>query len=162
VRAVEFALGIVFPPVFIVGWQIFAELMVLARRKVSQPDGRLPAGADDARNGVRVANGGFVFNVGVTASVIVQQALIALLAFGYTTGDLVPRATAVVVGAVTIYLGNLWPRMPTPRGPEQSAVVRMKANRLWGWVMVSGGLLIVLMGLFAPLLYPLFRELVRP
>ncbi len=54
------------------------------------------------------------------------------------------------VGAVTIYLGNLWPRMPTPRAPERKAATTMKVNRFSGWLMVIIGVL----GLFLPLLHP--------
>ena len=157
VRANLWGFGILFAPVFIVGWQIFTELLVRWRRRASSPNGRHPAGMEDARNGMRIANRGFVFNVVVTAAVIMQQAIVALLAFGYSTGDLIPRATCVAVGAVSIYLGNLWPRMPTPRAPPQKAAIRMKANRFAGWLMVIVGLLIVLLGLFLPLIYPLVR-----
>jgi hypothetical protein len=160
IRATMSVFGIALPPVFIVGWWIVGELMARGRRKSSQPDGRHLAGADDARNGVRIANRGFVFNVVVTAAVIVQQAVIALIAFGQPVGDLIPRATMVAAGAVTIYLGDLWPRMPTPRDPQRTA--RMRANRLGGWVMVSFGLLAVLLGLFLPVIYPLVRALPRP
>jgi hypothetical protein len=79
----------------------------------------------------------------------------ASLVFGYRIpGDLIARVIMLVVGAVTIYLGNLWPRMPTPRAPERTAAIRMKANRISGWVMVISGLLVVLLGLFLPLLVP--------
>jgi hypothetical protein len=60
----------------------------------------------------------------------------------------------VTEGAVTIYLGNLWPRMPTPRAQGRKAAIMMKANRISGWVMVIFGLLVVLLGLFLPLLHP--------
>jgi hypothetical protein len=163
IPAVVWGLGVVFPPVFIVGWWIFGELLALGRRRTSLPDGRLPASADDASNGVRIANGGFAFNLVVTATVIAQQALMALFVLGYPpVGDLILRATTVTLGVVTIYLGNLWPRMPTPRAPERKAVVRMKVNRFSGWLMVTVGLLVVLLGLFLPLLYPLVRLLPRP
>jgi len=147
-------LGVVFPPLFVVGWWSYAEHLVRARRKTAAPDGRFPTSAHDAHNGVRIANAGFVFNIGVMASVIAQQAVMALMAFGRPTGDLVPRATCVAVGVVTIYLGNLWPRMPMPRPPGRTTATRMKSNRMGGWVMVIGGVLVVLLGLFMPLLYP--------
>lgn len=127
--AAMWGVGILFPPLFLIAWWSFTEHTARARRKSSQPDGRHPASMDDARNGVRIANAGFVFNIGVTGTVVVAQAAMALLAFGYPTGDLIPRATTVAVGAATIYLGNLWPRMPAPRGPDQKAAKRMKANR---------------------------------
>ena len=155
--AAMWGVGVVFPPFFTVGWWTFTELMARARRRASSPDGRHPASTDDARNGVRIANAGFVYNIGLTAAVIGTQATLALLAFGHPVGDLIPRATTVALGAVTIYLGNLWPRLPTSRAPTQKAARRMKALRLGGWVMVISGLLIVLLGLFMPLLYPHLR-----
>jgi hypothetical protein len=89
---------------------------------------------------------------------ITQQILMALLAFGhplgYPVGFLIPRVTMIAVGAVTIYLGNVWPRMPTPRGPEPRAAATMKVNRRVGWFMVIFGLLIVLFGLFLPSIVP--------
>ena len=157
--AAMWGLGVVFPTLFIIAWWSFAELMARARRKSTQPDGRHPASVDDARNGQHIAYAGFAFNIVVTATVVGTQAIMALLAFGYPTGDFIPRATTVATGAVTIYLGNLWPRMPTARGPDQKAAKRMKANRLGGWLMVSFGVLAVLLGLSMPLLYPLARTL---
>jgi hypothetical protein len=159
---VMWGLGVLFTPVFIAGWWGYTEFMSRGRRRSAQPDGRHPAGPDDARNGVRVANGGFVFHLGVNASVVLQQAVMALMAFGYPTGDLIPRATCVVVGGVTLYLGNLWPRMPVARTPERAAAVRMQANRWVGWMMVVFGLLILLLGLFLPVLEPHRWPLPRP
>jgi hypothetical protein len=159
--AAVWGFGIVFSPLVLVAWQIFGELIALGRRRSSLPDGSQPASADDARNGVRIANAGFVFNLGLMAALITQQACMALYVFGYQSGDLVPRATTVAVGAVSIYLGNLWPRLPTPRTPEPRAAIRMKANRFAGWLMVIVGVLVVLLGLFLPALYPLLRELHR-
>ena len=148
------AFGIVFTPLAVVAWWSFTELMAGRRRRGLPPDGRQPVGADDARNGVRVANGGFVFHLGLNASLVAQQAFWALVTFGYPVGDWIPRATCVAVGAVTIYLGNLWPRMPTPRAPERKAATTMKVNRFSGWLMVIIGVLVVLLGLFLPLLHP--------
>ena len=145
---------VVFTPLAIVAWWSFTELMARGRRRAASPDGIHPAGADDARNGVRIANGGFVFHLGLNAALFAQQAFWTLVTFGYPVGDLMPRATTVAVGAVTIYLGNLWPRMPIARGPDQKAAKGMKVNRLGGWLMVIIGLLVVLLGLFLPLLYP--------
>ena len=155
----EFA--IVFTPLLILAWWGFTELMARRRRREAAPDGRHPAGADDARNGMRVANGGFVFRLGLNAALVAQQAFWVLVTFGYPAGGWIPRATTVAVGAVTIYLGNLWPRMPTPRAPEHTAAKVMKINRLSGWVMVIVGTLAVLLGLFMPQLYPLVRALHR-
>ncbi len=146
--------GVVFTPMVIVAWWIFNELMARHRRKEASRDGSRPAGADDARNGVRVANAGFVFHLGLNGAVLAQQAFWTFVTFGHPVGDLIPRATTVVVGLVTIYLGNLWPRMPTPRVPERTAATRMKIHRFSGWLMVIIGLLVVMLGLFLPLLYP--------
>jgi hypothetical protein len=153
------AMGVVIPPLLIAGWWTFGELIALGRRKDAQPDGRYPAGADDARNGVRLANAGFAFNLVLLAATITGQVLMLTAAFGYPVrGDLITRAIMVVEGAVTIYLGNLWPRMPTPRAPERIAAIKMKANRVSGWVMVVAGLLMILLGLFLPLLVPGLRH----
>jgi len=151
--AMLWVFGIVFTPLVIVSWWCFTELMA-RRGRASSPDGRRPALADDARNAVRVANAGFVFHLGLNAAVVAQQAFWGLATFGYPVGDLIPRATTVAVGAATIYLGNLWPRFPTPRAPERKAAARMKVNRFSGWLMVIIGVLVVLLGLFLPLLYP--------
>jgi hypothetical protein len=99
-----------------------------------------------------------VFNIGLMATAIIQQVLIALLVFGFPpVGLLVPRLTMVLVGAVTLYLGNLWPRMPVARTPDRSGAIRMKANRYSGRIMVVAGLLIILLGLCLPLLHPALR-----
>jgi hypothetical protein len=148
--------GIVFAPLFLVGWWTFGELIALGRRKGRPPAGPLPTGADDVRNSVRIANAGFAFNLALTATVIMQQALLlAPFVFGYrvSAGEWIGRVTMLAVGVATIYLGNLWPRMPVPRGPERTAVIRMKVNRISGWIMVISGLLIVLLGLFLPILH---------
>ena len=42
-------LGIVFPPLFNAWWWRFTEFMARGRRMSAPPDGRHPAGADDAR-----------------------------------------------------------------------------------------------------------------
>jgi hypothetical protein len=162
VVASMWAFGIVFPPAFMAGWWIFTERMARRRRMQAPRDGSHPASVDDARNGMRIANGGFAFNVGVTASVFIQQAFIALIVLGFPLGDLIPRATCVAVGAVTIYLGNLMPRMPVARAPERTAAIRMKIYRRSGWLMVVFGLLVVALGVFLPLIYPLVRALPRP
>ncbi len=77
-------------------------------------------------------------------------------AFGYRSaaGEWVARAVMLGVGAATLYLGNLWPRMPTPRSPQRTAAAMMKSNRVSGWVMVICGLLVMLLGLFLPLIKP--------
>ena len=146
--------GVVFTPFVVVAWWAFTELMARRGRRDSSPDGRRPAGADDAHNVVRIANAGFVFHLALNAVLVAEQVFWALATFGYPVGDWLPRVTTVAVGAVTIYLGNVWPRMPTPRAPEQTAAIRMKVNRLSGWLMVIIGLLVVLLGVFLPVLFP--------
>jgi hypothetical protein len=152
--------GILFAPVFLAGWYVFGALMAHGRRKSRSPVGPLPTSEDDARNGVRVANAGFVWNLILTATMIVQQALWLPFVFGYrvAAGVLIARAIMLTVGAATIYLGNLWPRMPAPRAPGRTAAIRMKVNRISGWVMVVFGLLVILLGLFLPLLVPGLRH----
>jgi hypothetical protein len=152
--SMTWAFGVVFTPVVTIAWWGFTEWMARRRRKGASADGGYPAGMDDARNGVRVANAGFLFHIGLNGAVLAQQAFWALVTFGYPVGDLIPRATTVAVGAATIYLGNLWPRLPTARAPEPVAAKLMKVNRFCGWLMVTTGLLVVLLGLFLPLLYP--------
>jgi len=152
-------MGVVFPPLLIAGWWTFGELIALGRRKDYRPDGSHPAGEMDASNGVRLANAGFAFNLVLLAATITGQVLMVLMVYGvHVRGDLISRAIMVVEGAVTIYLGNLWPRMPTPRAPERKAAVTMKANRISGWVMVVVGLLMILLGVFLPLLVPGLRH----
>ena len=60
----------------------------------------------------------------------------------------------MAVGFVTIYLGNLWPKMPAPRSPGHAAATMMRSHRVGGWIMVTAGLLVVLLGLCLPLLHP--------
>jgi hypothetical protein len=148
--------GVIFPPSFTALWWIFTELMARGRRKATRPDWRLPETADDARNGMRIANAGFVFTLGLTATIVANQALMALPAFGHPLGQplatLAGRVIMVIVGAVTMYLGNVWPRMPALRAPDQRPHTQMKANRLIGWFMVLLGASFVLLGLFLPTL----------
>ena len=155
---VVWVMGVAFAPLFIAGWWTFGELIASGRRKAQPQDGSHPAGADDARNGVRIANAGFVFNLALIANAIVGQMLMATLVFGYPLpGVLITRAIMVMVGGATIYLGNLWPRLPTPRAPEREAALQMKVNRVCGWAVVTFGLLVVLLGLFLPQIFPHLR-----
>jgi hypothetical protein len=148
--------GVLFPPAFTAAWWLFTELMARGRRKASPPDWRLPTGEDDARNAMRIANAGFLFTLALTATGFANQALMAALAFdqplGQPAGQWITRAIMVIVGAVTMYLGNVWPRMPILRAPEQKPAAQMRAHRLIGWSLVIFGLMIVLLGLFLPLL----------
>ena len=144
-------LPIVTPPLFIVAWWGVMEL--IARWRDGMPP---PASADDARDGRRIANAGFAYNVALTAAAIGAQAIVALAGLGYSGGEWIGRATGVAVGAALICLGNVWPRLRTRRGPAQKAASEMKINRLWGWLMVIMGLL---SGLFPSLFHPLVAAL---
>ena len=144
---------ILFSPLAIGAWWGAQEFIVRWR------DGRPPMSADDAPNGVRIANAGFLFSLALTAVVLGAQAAGALAAFGYTVSDWIPRATLVAFGVALVCLGNVWPRMPTPRAQARKAATEMKVNRAWGWVMVLLGLGLVMQGLFLPLLYPTLRAL---
>jgi hypothetical protein len=141
--------GIVFPPLFIVTWWGVMELIARWRDRRAPP-----TTAVDVRNGVRLANAGFAYNVAITGALIGSQAIVALAAFGYSGGDWIGRAIALAMGAALIWLGNTWPRFPTPRAPAQKAARVMRINRLWGWLMVIMGLLSVLSALFLPPLVP--------
>jgi hypothetical protein len=150
-RAAPFmwGVGIAFPPLFVVVWWVAMELIARWR------DGRAPlTSADDARNGVRIANAGFAYNVALMAAMLGSQAMVALSALGYSVGEWIGRAISLAVGVSLIWLGNVWPRFPTPRDPALKAARVMKINRLWGWVMVSMGLGSVLAGLFLPPFFP--------
>jgi len=123
------------------------------RTRPSPPDGRFPMNPDDARNVERVANAGAVFVTGFCVVVIAGQAVwllwsMGLLPHAETWGF---RATLVAIGALCVHFGNVSPRLPTPRAPEAKPGVRMKYNRLGGWMTVILGLLLALGGLFLPL-----------
>jgi hypothetical protein len=153
---VVWVMGIAFAPLLTAVWWIFTELTALGRRKASRPDGRYPASLDDARNGMRIANGGLLFTAALAGTAILQQAMMVPFAYGYrfAVGEWVARAMMLAVGAATLYLGNLWPRMPTARTPQRTAAIAMRANRVSGWVMVVFGLLLVLLGLLLPVIKP--------
>jgi hypothetical protein len=140
---------IVAPPLFIVLWWGVMEL--IARWRDGLP---LATSADDARDGRRIANAGFAYNVALTGAAIGVQAIVALKAFGYPGGEWILRATGLGVGVALICLGNVWPRLRTRRAPAQSSAGEMKVNRLWGWLMAAMGLLTVLWVLFASLFLP--------
>ena len=155
--ATIWGMGVVFTPLFLAGWWTFGGLMALRRRRGAPLDGSHPAGAVDASNGIRIATAGFAFNIALVTAMLLGQLLMALLVFGFghqVRGDLIARAIMLMVGTATIYLGNLWPRMPVPRGPDQKPAAVMKANRYAGWFMVIFGLGIVLWGLFLPRISP--------
>lgn len=154
-------MGVFFPPTVAIGWGIFTEYMMRSKKHRIVRDEAPLMNADDARNGMRIANAGFAFTAVLMAVVIIQQLLMTSLAFRIYMGPLVgfsiARVTTIAVGLVTIYLGNLWPRMPVSRAPERKAAATMKANRGAGWFMVIVGVLVVLWGLFMPYIAPKIR-----
>ncbi|MBO0749252.1 MAG: DUF3471 domain-containing protein [Porphyrobacter sp.] len=163
---VVWTMGVLFAPALGVGWWGMTEFLVRSRRKQAAPDGSHPASTEDARNATRIATAGFAFNIALIASGIAVQVLMGLQAFGhpvgYPIGFMIPRMTTIAVGLATIYLGNLWPKMPTPRTPERKAAKMMKAYRFGGWLQVICGALIVLFGLFLPYLIPHARPTQPP
>ncbi len=124
-------------------------------RPAAQPDGSFPMNADDARNVERVANAGAVFVTGMCAIMIAAQsawlgASVGLLQLPATAGEWVLRAILLGTGALSIYFGNVWPRIPTPRAPEQNPAAHIRYNRLGGWLTVMFGLMLGLAA-FLPL-----------
>ena len=123
------------------------------RTRPPSPDGRYPMNPDDARSVTRVANAGAVFVTGFGVVMIAGQALWMLWSSGVLPNaeEWGFRATLVAIGALCIHFGNASPRLPTPRTPELKPGVRMKYNRLGGWMTVILGLLLALSGLVLPL-----------
>lgn len=148
--------GIFFSPLFTVVWWAFAELMAWGRRKTSPM--RPITSEDDAHNSIRIANAGLIFTIGLTVAGVAGQVTNALLVFGHPLGYLgstwSARLTMLVVGMVTIYFGNVFPRLPVSRAPETRPARQMKVTRLAGWFMVVFGAGIVLFGLFLPYISP--------
>jgi hypothetical protein len=112
--------------------------------------------ADDARNVTRVANAGFIFTAGFGVVMIASQAGIALRSLGTagladSNGDWVGRAVLIALGCLGIYMGNVWPRMPTSRAPKDKPATQMKYMRLGGWLNVLIGLALVLPALLLPI-----------
>jgi hypothetical protein len=124
----------------------------MARRRPTQPDGSLPGNTDDARNGARVANAGLVFVAGTSVVCIASQVgmLSILNANPIPDGILLWRIIIVAIGALMAYFGNAYPRMPTPRAPEQKPATQRQFNRVYGWVLVIHGLLFVIAALLLP------------
>lgn len=117
------------------------------------PDGTLPMNPDDARSARRVANAGAVFVAGIGVSVIATQVSVALGYFDVPLGEAdawLGRAGLAGMGALMVYFGNAWPRMPTPRAPHQKPATHKTFNRLYGWMVVSTGVLFVLAALLLP------------
>lgn len=119
------------------------------------PDGSLPMNPDDARSARQVANAGAVFVAGLGAAVIATQVSAVLDYFDAFASlgeadEWLGRAGLAGMGALMVYFGNAWPRMPTPRAPEQKPVTQKTFNRLYGWMVVITGLLFVLAALLLP------------
>ena len=100
---------ILFFPLAIGAWWGAQEFIVRWR------NGSPPMSADDAPNGIRIANAGFLYSLALIAVLLGVQAAGALAIFGYVVSDWIPRATMVAFGVALVCLGNVWPRMPTPR-----------------------------------------------
>ena len=116
------------------------------------PNGTLPMNPYDARSARRVANAGAAFVAGIGVAMIASQASVALEYFDSMdtlgqTGEWLGRAGLAGVGGLMVYFGNAWPRMPTPREPGQKPAVQKRFNRLYGWMVVTTGLLFVLAAL---------------
>lgn len=111
--------------------------------------------ADDARNVRRFANAGTVFVIGFNTAIIAGQAAWLLSTLGalpptFPDSDWNVRASLVVMGALSIYIGNVTPRTPTSRASGTRPAVRMRFNRLTGWVIVIFGASLALAGLLLP------------
>lgn len=126
-----------------------------SRTRPKPPGGRYLMTEDDARNIARVAHAGMVFVVGLGMLMIVSQIGIALNFFdglntAFGTSDWSRRAVLVALGALAIYFGNMWPRMPTPRAAHAKPATQTRYKRLGGWFAVVTGLLLALPALFLP------------
>jgi MFS family permease len=128
-----------------------------ARKRPWSLDGRDPTNPDDMRNLARLANAGYWFVTGFSLIAIAGQVYWVLLVFdvlqppGGTLPDWwVARALMLGAGALMIFFGNISPTAPTPRVPEANPAVRMKYNRLTGWMYVVFGVLLWLAALFTP------------
>jgi hypothetical protein len=127
-----------------------------ARTRPKPPGGRFLMNADDARNVARVANVGFIFVLGLAAVTIASQVGTALEISGTlkslgATGEWVGRTILVALGALSIYFGNAWPRMPTPRAGDQKPATQTRYKRLGGWWCVIVGLGMALPALLLPI-----------
>lgn len=145
--------GILFYPLPIIGLWVVG--VFWARKRVTQPDGRLPMNPDDGRNAARVANVGAVYAAGISLVLIVNQVVLVLGIFHVLPmlgreGNWFGRAMLVVSGALVAYFGNAWPRFPASRGPGYKPATQRKFNRFLGWMLVIHGLLFVLAGLLLP------------
>jgi hypothetical protein len=152
-----------FFPLFVL---VFWILVVRFARSPEPPDGRHLMSADDARGVTRVANAGFTFVAGIGVVIVASQAFWALgrldLLQSLAKSDWIARVVLAANGALAIYLGNTLPKYPVARAPEQLPAVRMKINRLTGWLYVIFGALFAVAALFQPssLLVPVVAALV--
>jgi hypothetical protein len=149
--ASDIELWLVAAPAPLVIFMLWIGPVLYDRKRPVLPDGSLPMNTDDARNIARVANAGGIFVTGMYAVMIAGQALWVSRSFGVLPSlDMNPvwgaRAVLLATGALSIYFGNVWPMMPTPRAPEHKPATRMKYNRFVGWLTVILG---VLLGLAA-------------
>jgi hypothetical protein len=136
-----------------------------ASTRPKPPGGRFLMNEDDARNVARIANAGFIFVLGLAVVMIASQVGTALEVLGYMkspggTGELIGRAILVSLGALSIYFGNAWPRMPTPRAPDQKPATQTKYKRLGGWWCVIVGLGMALPALLLPIPQMIYAILV--
>ncbi len=128
-----------------------------ARKRPWALDRRDPTNPDDLRNLAQLAGAGYLFVTGFGLIAIAGQAYWVLLIFdvlqppsGSPPGWWVWRAMMLAAGALMIQFGNIAPRTPAPRAPEANPSVRMKWNRLTGWMYVVFGALLALAALFTP------------
>jgi hypothetical protein len=146
---------VVTPPL-IIGGLWFASLYY-ARKRPWSHDGRDPTNPDDLRNLARLASAGYLFVTGFGLIAIAGQAYWVLLIFdvvqppgGAPANWWMWRAMMLAAGLLMVQFGNISPRMPAPRVPEANPAVRMKWNRLTGWMYVASGALLALSALFTP------------
>jgi hypothetical protein len=140
-------------PLFLIAFR--AAVLRWGGKRPMLPDGSLPMIADDARSARQVANAGAVFVAGLGVAVIATQASAALEyfdAFASLGGadEWLGRAGLAGMGGLMVYFGNAWPRMPTPRAPDQKPATQKTFNRRYGWMVVTTGLLFVLAALLLP------------
>jgi len=138
------------PLLIIVFWHLHVRA---ARKRLTRPDGSLPTNPDDARNAARIANVGAALLAGFGVVLIVVQVATALAVFGALPGlhgTSLGRALTVGMGALMAYWGNAFPRMPTARAPDKKPATQSRFNRIYGWVVVILGLLMVIVGLLSP------------
>lgn len=144
---------VVYPLLIVVFW---CSIKLWQRKQPKPPGGRYLMNADDARNTARVANTGFVFTTGFGLVMIASQAGIALRVLGTpgladSNGDWMGRAVLIALGCLAIYMGNVWPKMPASRAPQDKPATQMKYNRLGGWLNVMVGVAMAVPALFLPL-----------